>query len=70
MVMTLAPTMPVVAASIVPTTTTGIAIPPGNRPKTSAIVSSSCSARPDLSSTTPMKMNSGTAISVTLVIAP
>src|SRR5262245_41206333 len=70
MVMTLAPTIPVDAARMAPTTTTEIAMPPRSRPNSRAIVSSSSSARPDFSSTTPMKTNSGTAMSVTFVIVP
>ena len=69
-VMTLAPTIPVEAARIAPTTTTEIAMPPRSRPKSSAMVSSSSSASPDFSSATPMKTNSGTASSVKLVIVP
>jgi len=64
MVITLAPTMPVEAARIAPTTTTEIAMPPRILPNSSAIVSSSSSARPDFSSTTPMKTKRGTASSV------
>src|SRR5713226_4087668 len=70
MVITLAPTMPVDAARMAPTTTTEMAIPPLSLPKSSAIVSSSSSASPDFSSATPMKTKSGTARSVKLVIVP
>src|SRR5262245_27262162 len=70
MVMTLAPTIPVDAARMAPTTTTEMAMPPRSRPNSRAIVSRSSSASPDFSSTTPMKTNSGTAMSVTLVIVP
>ena len=69
-VITLAPTMPVDAARIAPTTTTEMAIPPLSLPKSSAIVSSSSSASPDFSSATPMKTKSGTASSVKFVIVP
>ncbi len=70
MVMTLAPTMPVEAARIAPTTTTEIARPPLSLPKRSPIVSRSSSARPDFSSATPMKTKRGTASRVKFVIVP
>ncbi len=70
MVMTLAPTMPVEAARMAPTTTTEMAMPPRRCPKSSAMVSSSSSAMPDFSRTTPMKTNRGTASSVKFVIVP
>src|SRR4029450_925466 len=70
MVMTLAPTMPVEAARIAPTTTTEMAIPPRCLPKSSAIVSSSSSASPDFSRATPMNTNNGTASRVKLVMVP
>src|SRR6266508_1645398 len=70
MVITLAPTIPVEAARIAPTTTTEIAMPPLSFPKTSAMVSSSSPASPDFSRATPMKTKSGTARSVKLVIVP
>src|SRR6266511_3238814 len=66
MVITLAPTIPVEAARIAPTTTTEIAMPPLSFPKTSAMVSSSSSASPDFSRATPMKTKSGTARNVRL----
>src|SRR5712692_1635092 len=69
-VMTLAPTMPVDAARMAPTTTTEIAMPPRCLPKRSAMVSSNSSARPDFSSATPMNTKSGTARSVKFVIVP
>jgi hypothetical protein len=70
MVTTVAPTIPVVAPSSAPTMTTDTATPPRSRPNTRAMVSSRSSARPDRSSTTPMKTNKGTAIRVTLPITP
>src|SRR5262245_15287554 len=70
MVMTLAPTMPVDAARMAPTTTTEIAMPPRRCPKSRAIVSSSSSAMPDFSRATPMKTKSGTARRVKFVIVP
>src|SRR5882724_1043398 len=70
MVITLAPTMPVEAARIAPTTTTEMAMPPRRRPKSSAIVSSSSSASPDFSSATPMKTKRGTARRVKFVMVP
>ena len=70
MVMTLAPTIPVEAARMAPTTTTEIAMPPRRRPKSRAMVSSSSSASPDFSSATPMKTKSGTASKVKFVIVP
>ena len=70
MVTTVAPTTPVVAASNAPTITTETASPPRRRPNSRPIVSSRSSASPDLSSTMPMKMNSGTASRVKLVITP
>ena len=70
MVMTLAPTMPVEAARMAPTTTTEMAMPPRRCPKRSAMVSSSSSAMPDFSRATPMKTNRGTASSVKFVMVP
>ena len=70
MVVTVAPTMPVDAASSVPTTTTEIASPPGSRPSTSPIVSSKSSASRERSSVAPMKTNRVTAMSVKLVMMP
>ena len=70
MVTTVAPTTPVEAASIAPTSTTEIPRPPRILPKSLPMVSSSCSAIWLRSSITPMKMKSGTATSTSLVIKP
>ena len=70
MVTTVAPTTPVDAASSAPTITTEMPSPPGRWPKTLLMVVSSCSAMPERSSITPMKMNSGTATSTSLVMKP
>ena len=64
MATTVAPTMPVVAASNAPTKTTEMPRPPGMRPKSWAMVISRSSAIFDRSSIMPMKMKSGIAISV------
>ena len=69
-VMTVAPTMPVEAASIPPTMTTDIAKPPLSLPNSIAIVSNSRSAKPDFSSIIPIKTNSGTAIKTKLLMVP
>ncbi len=61
MVTTVAPTMPVLAASSAPTTQTEIARPPRMVPNRRDIDSSRSSATLDFSSITPMKTNSGTA---------
>ena len=70
MAVTLAPTTPVAAASNAPTKTTPTASPPLNRPNRSPMVSSSCSASFDFSSTVPIKMKNGTARSVKFDIVP
>ena len=70
MVTTVAPTMPVLAASNMPTTVTEMPSPPRSGPNNSAMVSSRFSATRERSSITPMKTNSGTAIRVALVITP
>ena len=70
MVTTVAPTMPVEAASTVPTRTTEIPRPPRMSPKSRPMVTSSCSAMPDRSSIIPMKMKSGTATSTSLSMMP
>ena len=70
MVTTVAPTIPVEAASSIPTRVTDIPNPPRNGPNSAAMVSSRLSATRDRSSMTPMKTNSGTAISVSLVMIP
>ena len=64
MAITVAPTMPVVAARRAPTITTEIPRPPGIGPKSCAMVTSRSSAIFERSSMIPMKMNSGMAISV------
>jgi len=69
-VTTVAPTMPVEAASNAPTRITEMPKPPRIRPKSRPIVVNSCSAIPDRSSITPMKMNKGTATSTSLVMKP
>ena len=61
---TVAPRMPVVAASSAPTTTTEMPRPPGTGPNSWAMVMSRSSAIFERSSMMPMKMNSGIAISV------
>ena len=70
MVTTVAPTMPVEAASSAPTTDTEMPRPPRRLPNSRPMVSSNSSATLERSSITPMKTNSGTAISNSLVIAP
>ena len=70
MVTTVAPTIPVLAASSMPTSTTDIANPPRRRPSSAAMLSSSSSATRDFSSTTPMSTNRGTATRVKLLTVP
>jgi hypothetical protein len=70
MVTTVAPTMPVLAASSMPTTVTEMPSPPRMGPNSSDMVSSRFSATLERSSITPMNTNSGTAISVSLVMTP
>ncbi len=70
MVTTVAPTMPVLAASSAPTTQTEIARPPRMVPNSRDIDSSRSSATRDFSSITPMKTNSGTASIVWLFMMP
>jgi hypothetical protein len=70
MVTTVAPTMPVEAASSAPTIDTEIASPPGIAPNTRPIASSSSSAIFERSSMIPMKTKRGIAISTSLVIVP
>ena len=70
MVTTVAPTTPVEAARMAPTITTEKPRPPRRRPKSWPMVTSRLSAMPERSSTSPMKMNSGTATSVSLSITP
>ena len=62
--MTVAPTMPVVAASNAPTKTTEIPSPPGIGPNNCAIVTNRSSAMRERCNMMPMKTNSGMAISV------
>ena len=62
--MTVAPTMPVVAASSAPTKTTEIPSPPGIGPNIRAIATSRSSAIRDFCSMIPMNTNSGTAMRV------
>ena len=62
--MTVAPRMPVVAASSAPTRMTEMPRPPGIVPKSWAMVISKSAAIFERSSIMPMKMNSGIAISV------
>ena len=61
---TVAPTMPVVAASNAPTNTTEIPSPPGIGPNNCAIVTNRSSAIRERCSMIPMNTNSGIAISV------
>ncbi len=68
MVTTVAPTMPVLAASSMPTRVTEMPSPPRRRPNSIAMVSSRFSATRERSSITPMNTNSGTAISVVLIM--
>jgi hypothetical protein len=64
MATTVAPTMPVVAASSAPTNTTEMPRPPGTGPNNCAMVTSRSSAIFERCSMMPMNMNSGMAISV------
>ena len=70
MVTTVAPTIPVEAASSAPTTETEMPSPPRRLPNSWPMVSSSSSATLERSSITPMNTNRGTAISTSLVITP
>ena len=70
MVTTVAPTMPVEAASKAPTTHTEIARPPRRVPNSRDMDSSRSSATRDFSSITPIKTNSGTASMVWLFMMP
>ena len=70
MVTTVAPTMPVLAARNIPTTTTETPSPPRTPPNKRAILSSISSATRDFSKMVPMRMNKGTAISVVLLTVP
>ena len=64
MAMTVAPTMPVVAASSAPTNTTEMPSPPGTGPNSWAMVTSRSSAILERSSMMPMNTNNGIAIKV------
>jgi hypothetical protein len=70
MVTTVAPTMPVEAASSAPTAITDRPRPPRRVPNSRPMVMSSASAMPERSSIMPMKMKSGTATSTSLVMMP
>ena len=70
MVTTVAPTMPVEAASRAPTTHTEIAKPPRRVPNSRDMDSSRSSATLDFSSITPINTNSGTASMVWLFMMP
>ena len=70
MVTTVAPTMPVEAAISAPTTETDMPRPPLNPPNRRPMLSSNSSATRERSSMTPMNTNSGTAISISLVMVP
>ena len=70
MVTVVAPTTPLAAASSVPTITTEMPSPPRSVPNRRPMVSSRSSAICERSSITPMKMNSGTASSTSLVMTP
>ncbi|MEJ2384228.1 MAG: hypothetical protein P8Y54_07485 [Xanthomonadales bacterium] len=70
MVTTVAPTIPVLAAISAPTTTTARPSPPGMPRMICASECSNWSASFDRSSMTPMNTNTGTAISVSLVMMP
>ena len=70
MVTTVAPTMPVEAASIMPTRVTEMPSPPRSEPNSRAMASSRVSATLDFSSSTPISTNKGTASRVVLVMMP
>ena len=70
MAITVAPTMPVLAARRAPTMTTERPNPLFIRPKSLAIEVNRSSATLDFSMMTPMKIKSGTAIKVALVMTP
>jgi hypothetical protein len=70
MVTTVAPTMPVEAASSMPTKMTDRPSPPRRRPNSRPMVSRSSSAIFERSSITPMNTKSGTATSSSLTITP
>ena len=64
-----APTMPVVAAMMVPRIVTASASPPGMRRNKTCNVCNNCSATFDFSSIVPMKMNIGIATNTWLSTA-
>ena len=70
MVTTVAPTMPVLAASSIPTSVTDMPSPPRSLPNSRVRLSSRLSAIWARSSVTPMNTNSGTAMSVSLLMIP
>ena len=70
MAITVAPTIPVLAAIIAPIMITDTARLPLKPPKTSAILLNKSSARLDFSNSIPMKINRGTATKFVLVISP
>ena len=70
MVTTVAPTIPVLAASKAPTIIIDIDNPPFSPRKAFAIFSSIFAAIPDLSRIVPIKINKGTASKVTLFMIP
>ena len=70
MVTTVAPTIPVLAASNMPTTTTEMPRPPRMLPNSLDMLPSSSSATLDFSRITPMRINRGTAIRVVLPMVP
>ena len=67
---TVAPTMPVEAASRAPTMVTDIPSPPRSVPNSLPIDVSNSSATLERSSMTPINTNSGTAMSTVFVIVP
>ncbi len=69
-VTTVAPTIPVLAANSAPTTITDMPRPPVRFPSPLAMAVSSSSAILARSKVTPMRMKSGTATSVSLVMVP
>ena len=70
MVTTVAPTMPVEAANIMPTKITESPSPPRTGPNRRAMVSSSCSATFERSSIIPMNTNNGTATRTWFTMMP
>ena len=70
MVTTVAPTIPVLAASKAPTIIIDIDNPPFSPRKAFSIFSSIFAAIPDFSRIVPIKINKGTASKVTLFIIP